>query len=103
MSKAITLTLPHELGRAEARRRIDEGFGNFSQHIGGAAGVLSKSWSGDRLSFRLAALGQEITGSIDVEEAAIRLEVLLPNLLAMLAGKVKGRLRKEGQLLLDKK
>ncbi|MDB5447215.1 MAG: hypothetical protein JWQ97_2532 [Phenylobacterium sp.] len=103
MSKAITLTLPHELGRAEARRRIDKGFGDFAQHMGGAAGVLSKTWTGDRLSFALSALGQQISGTIDVEDAAIRLEVLLPNLLAMIAGKVKGRLKAEGQLLLDKK
>ena len=104
MSKAVTLTLPHELGRAEARRRIDKGFADFAQHMGGGGGgMLSKSWAGDRLSFALSALGQQITGTIDVEDAAIRLEVLLPNLLAMLANKVKGRLKTEGQLLLDKK
>lgn len=103
MSKAITLTLPHELGRAEARRRIDEGFANFSQHMGAASGVLSKSWTGDRLNFSFQALGQGISGTIDVEDTAIRLEVLLPNLLALIADKVRGRLMKEGQLLLEKK
>lgn len=103
MSKAITLTIPHELGRAEARRRIDDGFASLSQHMGAAAGVLSKDWAGDRLSFALAALGQRISGTIDVEDASVRLEVLLPNLLAMMAQKVRGRLRKEGQLLLEKK
>ena len=103
MSKAITLSIPHELGRSEARRRIDEGFASFSQHMGAAAGVLSKTWTGDQLDFAFAALGQRVTGKIDVEDTSIRLEVLLPNLLAMMADKVKGRLRKEGQLLLDKK
>lgn len=103
MSKAITLTIPHELGRDEARRRIDDGFAQLSQHLGGAAGVLSKTWVGDQLSFAFAALGQKVTGTIDIEDAAVRLEVLLPNLLAMMADKVRGRLRKEGQLLLEKK
>jgi hypothetical protein len=103
MSKAITLTLPHELGRAEARRRIDEGFALFAQRMGAAAGMLTKSWSGDRLSFVFQALGQSVSGTIDVADTDIRLEVLLPNLLAMIADKVKGRLRKEGQLLLEKK
>ena len=82
---------------------IDQGFASFSQHMGAVAGVLSKDWAGDRLSFALSALGQQITGTIDVEDAAVRLEVLLPNLLAMMADKVKGRLKKEGQLLLEKK
>jgi putative polyhydroxyalkanoate system protein len=103
MSKAITMTIPHELGRAEARKRVEEGFASFSQHMGAVAGALSKDWSGDRLNFVFAAMGQRISGTIDVEDAAIKLEVLLPNLLAMMADKVKGRLKKEGQLLLEKK
>jgi hypothetical protein len=103
MSKAITLTLPHELGRVEARRRIDEGFARFAQHMGAASGVLGKSWSGDRLSFSFQALGQGVSGTIDVGDAAIRLEVLLPTLLAVIAERMRGRLTREGQLLLEKK
>jgi hypothetical protein len=103
MSKAITLTIPHELGRAEARRRIDEGFANFARHMGAVAGHMTKTWTADRLAFAMAALGQQITGTIDVEDQLVRLEVVLPNVLALLANKVKGRLRTEGQLLLEKR
>ncbi len=103
MSKAITLTIPHDLGRAEARRRIDEGLAHFSRRMGAAAGLLTRSWSGDRLSFAFEAIGQRISGFIDVEDAAIRLEVVLPSLLGLMANKVRSRLRREGQLLLDKK
>lgn len=103
MSKAITLTLPHELGRAEAKRRIEEGFASFTRSLGAAAGVLTKTWSGDRLTFALQTLGQGISGTIDVEDAAVRMEVLLPTLLAVVAEKMRGRLQRDGQLLLDKK
>lgn len=104
MTKAITVNIPHDLGRAEARQRIDAGFANFSQHMGGVgANMVSKTWDGDRLSFSLSALGQGISGHIDVADAVVTLELLLPNLLGMIAGKLKGRLQKEGQLLLDKK
>ena len=102
MSKAVTVTIPHELGRAEARRRIEAGFGDLSRHLGGL-GAVSKTWDGDRLSFSFAAVGQAISGAVDVGDRAIRLEVLLPTLLAMMAGKLKGRLQTEGQLLLEKK
>jgi putative polyhydroxyalkanoate system protein len=102
MSKAVTVTIPHELGRAEARRRIETGFGDLSRQLGGL-GAVSKTWEGDRLSFAFAAMGQAISGSVDVADRAIRLEVLLPGLLAMMAGKLEGRLQKEGQLLLEKK
>jgi hypothetical protein len=103
MSKAITVSIPHALGRVEARRRIDEGFGDFSRHLGGAGGAFTKSWNGDRLDFSLQAMGQAISGFLDVADDAVRVEVLLPGFLAMIAGKVKGTLQKEGQLLLEKK
>jgi putative polyhydroxyalkanoate system protein len=102
MSKAVTVTIPHELGRAEARRRIEAGFGDLSRHLGGL-GAVSRRWDGDKLSFSFAAMGQAISGYVDVADRAIHLEVLLPSLLAMMAGKLKGRLQKEGQLLLEKK
>lgn len=103
MSKAITINIPHELGRAEARRRIEDGFGRFATQMGGVAGALTKDWDGDRMNFSLQAMGQAISGVIEVAETTVRLEVLLPNLLGMIAGKLKGRLQKEGQLLLEKK
>jgi putative polyhydroxyalkanoate system protein len=102
MTKAVTVTIPHELGRAEARRRIEAGFDDLSRHLGGLGGV-SKTWEGDRLNFAFAAMGQAIAGTVDVADHGIRLEILLPNLLAIMAGKLKGRLQKEGQLLLAKK
>ena len=103
MSKAITLTLPHDLGRVEARRRVDEGFGRFAQQMGAASGMLDKNWSGDRLDFVFQALGQRISGSVEIEDAAVRLEVLLPTILAVIADRMRGRLRREGRLLLEKR
>jgi putative polyhydroxyalkanoate system protein len=101
MSKPVTVSIPHALGRAEARRRIEDGFGEFAKHLG--AGGLSKSWTGDRMDFALNAMGQSITGMVDVADDAVAVEVLLPGFLAMMADKVKGRLKTEGQLLLERK
>lgn len=102
MSKAVTVTIPHELGIAEAHRRIEAGFADLARHLGGI-GQVTKHWDGERLSFAFAAMGQAISGTAEVAERSVRLEVLLPSLLAMVAGKLKGRLQQEGQLLLEKK
>jgi putative polyhydroxyalkanoate system protein len=102
MSRAITLTIPHDLGRAEARRRVEAGFGDLARHLGGM-GAVSRTWRGDKLDFAFSLMGQATSGSVDVEDRAVRLEVLLPGLLGMIAGKVKARLQREGQLLLEKK
>jgi hypothetical protein len=103
MNRAITLNIPHQLGRAEARRRIDDGFASLARTLRPAAGVMSKAWTGDRLAFALSAVGQEVRGTVDVEDAVVKLEVLLPGLLAIMADRLKGRLRAQGQLLLEKK
>jgi hypothetical protein len=103
MNKPITVTVPHQLGRAEARKRIDEGFADFSRHLGGSAGALDKRWEGDRLDFSLTSFGQSITGHVAVGDAQVIVEVLLPGFLAMIAERVRGTLQKEGQLLLTKK
>ncbi len=101
MSSPVTLNIPHELGRAEARKRIDEGFGKLAGQLGSGIADLKQQWDGDRLNFSLRAMGQAITGAVDVGDQAVRLEVLLPGLLGMIAGKIKGKLQSEGKVLLE--
>ena len=60
------------------------------------------SWR-DRLSFAAKVVGQAVAGRLAVAEDAVRMEVDLPPFFAMIADKVKGRLKKEGQLMLEKK
>lgn len=67
----------------------------------GGVGDLAHNWTGDRLGFSLQAIGQTVSGTIDVEEKLVRLEVKLPGIFAMVANKLKGRLRDEGQILLQ--
>ena len=102
MSKPVVVNIPHELGRAEARRRIDEGVGRITQQFA-QMGDVKSTWEGDTLRFALTSMGQEVTGRIDVADQDVRLEVVLPGFLAMIAYKVKGQLQKQGQVLLEDK
>jgi len=99
----ITVTLPHQLGRAEARRRIEGGFAKIIHALPGGTGRCSERWDGDRLVFSAAAMGQTVAGFIDVGDAVVTMEIQLPGLLGLLAGGLRGRLQKAGQLLLTKK
>ncbi len=103
MTAPVTITIPHQLGRAEARRRIDDGFAKLVGQFPGSAGANRQAWSGDRLDFQLSALGQSIGGSVDVADAAVTIEVRLPGLLGAIANGLKDKLRKTGQLLLTRK
>lgn len=108
MAQPITVTIPHKLGKAEARSRIAGGFDQIKDQLGAQSGMMaltrfSQLWDGDRLSFTAQALGQTIAGRIDVHENDVRIEIDLPALLAGFAEKIVGKLRKQGTLLLEKK
>ena len=80
-SPPITVSLPHQLGRAEARRRIESGLENIVHAVpGGSVGHCTQRWDGDRLSFSLAVMGQAVSGVIDVRDADVLMELHLPNL-----------------------
>jgi Putative polyhydroxyalkanoic acid system protein (PHA_gran_rgn) len=102
MTTPITVSLPHQLGRAEARRRIESGFAKVVQMLPGSGGTSSERWEGDRLIFNVAAMGQTAAGVVDVRDPVVLIEIELPGVLGMIAGRFKERLQKAGQLLLTK-
>ena len=100
MSNPIVVDLPHSLGAAEAKSRIQNGIGRLEDHIPGGAKVRS-GWEGDRMNLVVAAMGQEVTAAIDVQEKIVRLEVRLPGMLSFFSGKVEALLRRHGTELLE--
>ena len=103
MAKSITISIPHELGADEARKRLESGLSQLGAQVPGGLSDLKQSWAGDRLTFSAAVMGQRIAGHLDVLPASVNMDLELPGLLGMLAGKIQGALRKEGQLLLTKR
>ena len=100
MATPLTVHIPHQLGRAEARRRIEAGFTQLVAQLPGSVGACSQQWDGDRLSFSVRALGQTITGVADVSDRVVTMEIQLPGVLGLIARGVQDRLQKAGQRLL---
>jgi len=103
MSKPLVVSLPHRLGKDEAKRRLQAGFGSARTNFAGFFTVQDETWSGDQLSFHLSALGQAAAGTVDVAEDHVKIEVTLPWLLAKFAEKAQSMIQKQGQLMLEKK
>ena len=103
MSKPLVVSIPHRLGKAEAMRRLKSGLGNVRANYSHVFAVQEESWTGDRLQFRVSALGQVASGTIDVADDHVNLQVFLPWLLAKVAAAIQPLVRKEGTLLLEKK
>ncbi len=102
MSRPIVVTIPHRLSRQEAVKRLKAGFSNVRSSFGQGFVVVKDEWAGDHLDFRASLLGQTTTGSVDVADDHVRLEVQLPWVLALLADKAKALVQREGQLMLEK-
>jgi hypothetical protein len=103
MSQPLVVTVPHQLGREEARRRLEAGVGQLRGAFGGQVTSVEETWTNDHLDMRFGVLGQTITGGLDVAADHVRIELQLPWMLAMLAEKAKGLIQKQGTLLLEKK
>jgi len=103
MSEPLVVIIPHRLGKDEALRRIKDGVTRAREEFAQLLTLEEERWEGDRLNFKVRALGQRAWGAIDVYEAGVRLEVTLPWLLAQFARAVQRVVGQRGQLLLEKK
>ncbi len=66
MTQPIDVDLPHNLGKDEARRRIANNIHKLEEHIPGGAQVQS-GWTGDQLNLDVAAMGEAVNATIDVD------------------------------------
>ncbi len=96
----LTISIPHQLGREEARRRISEQVSRLQTQHGGMLERVEQSWQGDTLNFVVAAVGQSVSGTLRVYESSVDLDIALPWMLAMLAGTVKKQIETQGKKLL---
>ncbi len=105
MARPVTVTISHDLGLDEARKRVAEGSDKIKDAIGGGLMFsFAEDWTGpDQLSFTAKGFGQTIVGKIDVFPQHVRIEATLPSVLAAIAETIVGKMEKEGRLLLEKK
>ena len=105
MPRPVTITISHDLGADEARNRVRDGFAKLQgQLTGGMMFKFTEEWTQENtLSFTAKGLGQNITGQIDIFPQHVRIDAVLPSLLATIAETITGRVEKQGKLLLEKK
>ncbi len=102
MSAPLVVSIPHRLGREEAARRLKTGLTRAAASVP-VLQVDEERWEGDRMVFRVRALGQAASGHVDVAEDHVRLEVTLPWLLQRFAEVAQVAIRNRGNLLLTKR
>jgi hypothetical protein len=102
MSAPLVVSIPHRLGREEAARRLKAGLTRAASSVP-VLKVDEERWDGDRMIFRVRALGQAASGHLDVAEDHVRVEVTLPWLLQRFAQMAQVAIQNRGNLLLTKR
>ena len=103
MNAPLTVSVPHRLGKDEAVRRLKSGLSRMAANLGALITIEQEVWIGEKLTFQMRGLGQSAAGTIEVFDDSIRIDVMLPWLLAKLGERLLPALRKETTLLLEKK
>ncbi len=103
MPPPLIVSIPHRLGTREATRRLKSGLETVRTKLGQVCTIEEETWVDNRLRFRVRALGQAASGTIDVAEDHARLEIMLPWLLAHISNTIQRAIQSQGTLMLEKK
>ncbi len=100
----MIIEVPHALTRDEAKGRLDGGFKHLDKEFR-ASGLakMEGGWTDYRMRFMAQALGQVVTGTLDVLDDKVRAEIQAPAYLAMIGGEIKKRLTRDATALLASK
>ncbi|MFN5783424.1 MAG: polyhydroxyalkanoic acid system family protein [Novosphingobium sp.] len=96
----MRIAVPHHLGKDEARRRVREKSGEIADFIPGYASVKT-DWPGeDVMRLTVAAMGQELTGQIEVADSEVAFSVDIPAALAFFEPMIRSKIEVKGRKLL---
>jgi putative polyhydroxyalkanoate system protein len=93
----LTLSVPHQLGRAEAKRRIQEQLEQAQRQYGAVLSGVEQRWTGDPLDVTVRGGGQSVTGHADVGDSVVDVSIELPWMFALLAGPLKGAIEQQAR------
>lgn len=97
----MEIAIPHQLGREEVRRRLRASSHEIADAIPGGMADVQTSWpSEDRMGMSINAVGQMITGHIDIHDDQVLFHMEMPPALGFLKPIVEGAIRQGGQKLL---
>ena len=88
MPDPITLDIPHQLGKAAVRERLDRGIGKIGSVIPGG-GAVTHDWDGDTMNFTVSAMGQAMHCRATIYDDKVHAVVDLPPMFALFAGKIR--------------
>ena len=98
----MRVALPHDLGREEVRHRLSTRSHEIADYLPGGIADVETDWvSEDRMALLVSAMGQSITGHIDVEDRQVIFEITLPGMLSFIEPVIEKAIHKDGPKMLE--
>jgi hypothetical protein len=91
----LTLEAPHALGQDEALRRLKEKFESARAQYGSDVKNLNEEWTDHSLNFSFSAMGIGVSGTVKVEDRAVKVNADLPFAAKFFQGAIEKRMRAE--------
>lgn len=86
----LEVRVPHSLGREELKRRIDAAIGRAREEYEPQVGPIKADWvEAHRLAVGLSVMGMPFDGHVEVQETEVLVQVQLPGMVSMFAGKIR--------------
>lgn len=97
---AFQVTVPHQLGQDAARARVDSFLETVQRDYAAHLTNVTGAWSGSELEFGFSASGLKVSGTLDVQEAAVVVAGPLPLAAAFFRGQIERTIREQLERLL---
>jgi hypothetical protein len=96
----INLSLPHNLGAEEAKRRVVHLVGETRVKFSHMISDVEESWNGNVETFRFRVMGMAVTGTIEAQAAAVAIQMQIPLAALPFKSRVEADLLKHAKELL---
>jgi hypothetical protein len=97
----VRIAIPHNIGKDEARRRVRERSGEIANFIPGFASVATTWLDEDRMNLTVGAMGQQLSGAIEVGERDVAFTVDLPAALSFVEPMIRSQIEAKARKLLS--
>jgi putative polyhydroxyalkanoate system protein len=89
------VTVPHKLGKENARSRLEQLIQILEKKYEGKVSDIDQSWDGDTLRFRVKTFGIQLSGNIAVSDNELKLDGELPFAAMMFKGKIESDFKEQ--------
>ncbi|MGB7406935.1 MAG: polyhydroxyalkanoic acid system family protein [Pontixanthobacter sp.] len=98
----MRVAVPHDLPKAEVQRRMRGSTDQIADHIPDGIAQVKTDWaSEDCMNIMVTAMGQELRGTVTIEDRQMVVEMALPLALSFVEPMVAGAIRQQSEKMLE--